>query len=58
LTGADLTGAHLLRTNLSGANLTGVIGLNERRLGQACGDAATKLSGDFTIKPCSSQPSE
>ncbi len=58
LTGADLSRAHLRRTNLSGADLTDVTGLTERRLAQACGDAATKLPEGFTIKPCGAASSD
>ena len=57
----DISVLHIssaLQTFSAGADLSGVSGLEARRLEQACGDAATKLPEGFTIKPCSSQPAE
>ena len=57
LVGADLTGATVdraifYRADLSGAVLTGVTGLEQSQLDEACGDQATVLPEGFTLRPC------
>jgi hypothetical protein len=57
LSGADLSGAILDRASLTGADLsgailTGVDGLTQEQLDEACGDASTSLPDGLTISPC------
>jgi uncharacterized protein YjbI with pentapeptide repeats len=53
LQGANLRGANLQGANFSGAEMARAVGLTERQLSQACGDATTTLPRGLTIKPCS-----
>ena len=55
LRGADLTdarlgGANLFGARVEGTDLSGVRGISEAQVGEACGDAATKLPGPV-VKP-------
>jgi uncharacterized protein YjbI with pentapeptide repeats len=54
-TNANLLGAELNQAILSGANLAGARGLNQRRLSTACGDATTRLPARMTIPRCQPQ---
>ena len=49
LAGADLEGANLYRTRVEGTDLSETRGMSEAQIGEACGDAATKLPD--RIKP-------
>ena len=50
--GAAISGTSLARTNLSGADLAGALGLTQFQLSAACGDEATRLPPDFTVPRC------
>jgi len=53
LDGADLTGADLTITSIKGTNLSHAIGLTQRQLDEACGDADTKPPAGLQVKTCS-----
>jgi uncharacterized protein YjbI with pentapeptide repeats len=44
--------ANLTDANLSGAVLSGAEHLTQTQLGEACGNAKTRLPGGLTLKPC------
>ena len=50
--GANFSGADLTGANLGGAELRGALGLTQRQLNRACGDASTQLSAGLTIPRC------
>ena len=54
LNGAFLKGADLTGTRFDGADLSDARGITQKRLGDACGDAATKLPERLTLGPCPS----
>ena len=51
LTGADFTDAYLYKTGIAGADLSGVVGLQQEQLDSACGDQATKLPAGLKASP-------
>lgn len=58
MTGANLTGAFLLRTRFDKVDLSGVTGLEQSQVDQACGDAATILPAGLTAPahwPCAEE---
>jgi hypothetical protein len=40
------------RTDLTGADLTGAVGLTQAQVRLACGNANTKLPPGLSVKPC------
>ncbi|MCI4664728.1 MAG: pentapeptide repeat-containing protein [Neomegalonema sp.] len=50
--GVKLAGADLVDADFSGADLSTVIGLTQKQLNRACGDARTKLPVGLTLKTC------
>jgi uncharacterized protein YjbI with pentapeptide repeats len=52
LQGANLRGAHLEGVNFSGAEMDHAIGLTQRQLDAACGDASTHLPRGLQLKRC------
>jgi uncharacterized protein YjbI with pentapeptide repeats len=53
LDGADMTGARLSITSFKGTDLTRTIGLTQKQLDAACGDADTKPPAGMIVKICS-----
>ena len=53
LDGADMTGADLPITSIKGTDLSHAIGLTQRQLDEACGDAETKAPAGLQVKTCS-----
>ncbi|MGC1303030.1 MAG: pentapeptide repeat-containing protein [Caulobacteraceae bacterium] len=52
LEGANFRGAHLAGANFSGAEMGRAVGLTQRQLDQACGDAATVTPRGLRLAPC------
>ena len=52
LDGADLTGAVMDITSLKGTDLTKALGLTQKQLDQACGDADTRVPAGLTVHLC------
>jgi uncharacterized protein YjbI with pentapeptide repeats len=52
LQGADLRGAQLEGANFSGAEMARAVGLTQRQLAGACGDASTTLPRSLRLMPC------
>jgi uncharacterized protein YjbI with pentapeptide repeats len=52
LQGANLKGANLEGANFSGAEMDRALGLTQRQLNGACGDAATTLPRGLSIPDC------
>ena len=52
LDGADLTGAVMTITSLKGTDLTKALGLTQKQLDAACGDADTKAPTGLTVHLC------
>jgi uncharacterized protein YjbI with pentapeptide repeats len=50
--GADFTGANLSITSFVGTDLTRTIGLTQKQLDGACGDADTKVPAGLAVKTC------
>jgi uncharacterized protein YjbI with pentapeptide repeats len=50
--GADFRGAHLEGVNFSGAEMSRAVGLTQRQLDPACGDAATVPPRGLHLRPC------
>ncbi len=53
LDGADLSGAEMTITSIKGTDLTHVVGLTQKQLDTACGDAETRVQAGFVVKTCS-----
>ena len=52
LEGANFRGATLSGVNFSGAEMERAVGLTQRQLDEACGDAATTLPRGLRLRPC------
>ena len=52
LDGADLSGAVMDITSLKGTDLTKALGLTQKQLDQACGDAETRAPTGLTVHLC------
>ncbi|WP_158915701.1 pentapeptide repeat-containing protein [Caulobacter sp. S45] len=52
LEGANFSGAHLAGVNFSGAEMGRAVGLSQRQLDQACGDAATVVPRGLRLAFC------
>lgn len=52
LDGADLSGAILDITSIKGTDLTRALGLTQKQIDQACGDADTRLPAGMTVHVC------
>ena len=52
LQGANLRGAELSGVNFSGAEMDRAMGLTQRQLDGACGDATTRLPPGMSLRPC------
>ncbi|MBV9905454.1 MAG: pentapeptide repeat-containing protein, partial [Alphaproteobacteria bacterium] len=52
LDGADLTGAVMDATSVKGTDLRRVLGLTQKQLSQACGDAETRVPAGLTVRTC------
>jgi len=52
LEGANFRGANLDGVNFSGAEMGRAIGLTQRQLDAACGDATTSLPRGLRLRPC------
>jgi uncharacterized protein YjbI with pentapeptide repeats len=52
LDSADLTGAEMAITSIKGTDLTRAIGVTQKQLDGACGDAETRVPAGMTVKTC------